>query len=127
MATSPRPLAGDALLVAVSEAMVQLHRRYYHRSPGSAKTQMMGHDLLACVLGGVYTDVEKTLIELERAPVVKDNRNAFQTAMEDRFIAAVEVLSGRSVAHFISSHNVGPDLEIELFFLADTGEDVACC
>jgi hypothetical protein len=38
--------------------------------------------------------------------------------MEDRFIAAVEGLSGRRVVQFISSHNVGPDLEIELFFLA---------
>ena len=56
---------------------------------------------------------------LERAPMVTDNRNAFQAAMQDRFIAAVEQLSGRRVVHFISSHNVGPDLEVELFFLAD--------
>jgi uncharacterized protein YbcI len=83
-----------------------------------ANTRMMGDDLLACVLGGVYTDVEKTLIELERAPMVAENRNVFQSAMEDRFIAAVEGLSGRRVVQFISSHNVGPDLEIELFFLA---------
>ena len=119
MATRPNPLEGDALLAAVTEAMVALHERYYHRPPGSAKTRMMGEDLLACVLGGVYTDVEKTLIELERAPLVTDNRNAFQTAMQDRFIAAVEELTGRDVVHFISSHNVGPDLEVELFFLAD--------
>ena len=31
----------------------------------------MGDDLLACVLGGVYTDVEKTLIELERGAIVR--------------------------------------------------------
>ena len=119
MATPPNPLDGDALLTAVNAAMIGLHERYYHRPPGSAKTRMMGDDLLACVLGGVYTDVEKTLIELERAPMVTDNRNAFQSAMQDRFIAAVESLSGRRVVHFISSHNVGPDLEVELFFLAD--------
>ena len=119
MAIPPSPLEGDALLAAVSGAMVELHERYYHRPPGTAKTRMMGDDLLACILGGVYTDVEKTLIELERAPIVTDNRNAFQIAMEDRFIAVVEGLSGRRVAHFISSHNVGPDLEVELFFLAD--------
>lgn len=118
MANPPNPLEGDALLVAVTDAMVALHERYYHRPPGMANTRMMGDDLLACVLGGVYTDVEKTLIELERAPMVAENRNAFQAAMEDRFIAAVEGLSGRRVVQFISSHNVGPDLEIELFFLA---------
>jgi uncharacterized protein YbcI len=117
MATPDGPLDGDALLIAVTEAMVALHERYYHRPPGSAKTQMMGEDLLACVLGGVYTDVEKTLIELQRAPLVTDNRNAFQAAMQDRFIAVVEELSGRRVVHFVSSHNIGPDLEIELFFL----------
>jgi hypothetical protein len=112
-------LHGEALLAAVSDAMVLLHERYYHRPPGSVRSRMMGDDLLACVLGSVYTDVEKTLIELQRAPVVTDNRNAFQHAMGDRFIAAVETLSGREVLQFISSHNVGPDLEIELFFLAD--------
>jgi uncharacterized protein YbcI len=119
MATSEGPLEGDALLAAVTTAMVALHERYYHRPPGTAKSRMMGADLLACVLGGVYTDVEKTLIELERAPTVESNRNAFQTAMQDRFIAAVERLSGRRVLQFISTHNVGPDLEVELFFLAD--------
>jgi uncharacterized protein YbcI len=119
MATPNAPLEADALMAAVTHAMVALHQRYYHRPPGSARTRMMGDDLLACVLGGVYTDVEKTLIELERAPVVRDNRNAFQTAMEHRFIETVEELTGRRVLHFISSHHVGPDLEIELFFLAD--------
>lgn len=129
MAIPEGPLQGDALLSAVTEAMVGLHERYYHRPPGTAKCQMMGDDLLACVLGSVYTDVEKTLIELERAPVVQDNRNAFQRAMEERFITVIETLSGRSVVTFISSHNVGPDLEVELFFLADplegAGDDQA--
>ena len=119
MATSEAPLDGDALLSAVTAAMVGLHERYYHRRPVTANSRMMGDDLLACVLSSVYTDVEKTLIELQRAPMVEDNRNAFQSAMEERFVAVVESLSGRRVAQFISSHNVGPDLEIELFFFAD--------
>ena len=109
---------GQEVLDAVTAAMIAHHERYFQRRPVTAKTQLLGDDLLACVLGGVYTDVEKTLIELERAPMVAENRNAFQAAMEDRFIAAVEGLSGRRVVQFISSHNVGPDLEIELFFLA---------
>ena len=119
MAPPSNRLEGDALFTAVTDAMIALHERYYHRPPASAKTRMMGEDLLACVLGGVYTDVEKTLIELERAPMVTDNRNAFQAAMQDRFIATIEQLCGRRVVKFISSHNVGPDLEVELFFLVD--------
>jgi uncharacterized protein YbcI len=114
-------LSGDELLFAVTEAMVVLHRRYYHRTPVSAKTQMLGDDLLACVLGGVYTDVEKTMIELERGTVVQETRSAFQNAMQRKFIEKVEGLSGRTVLAFISNQHVGPDIEIELFMLADPG------
>ena len=112
------PLVGEELLTAVTEAMVALHQRYHARTPVTAKTLLLGGDLLACVLGGVYTDVEKTLIELQRTGIVQEARSAFQHAMQDRFVAAVEALSGRTVLTFISNHHVGPDLEIELFLLA---------
>jgi uncharacterized protein YbcI len=111
------PLTGDALLVAVTDSMVAMHKRYYHRAPVTAKTQLLGGDLLACVLGGIYTDVEKTMIELQRTTMVQETRSAFQTAMQHKFIAAVERLSGRDVLAFISNHHVGPDMEIELFML----------
>ena len=79
---------------------------------------MLGDDLPACVLGGVYTDVEQTMIELERSTVVQETRSAFQNAMQRRFIDRVEHLSGRDVLAFISNHHIGPDIEIELFMLA---------
>ena len=110
-------LSGDALLVAVTDAMVTLHKRYHHRAPVTARTQLLGGDLIACVMGGVYTDVEKTMIELEHASIVQETRSAFQSAMQHKFIAAVERLSGRDVLAFISNHHVGPDIEIELFML----------
>jgi uncharacterized protein YbcI len=111
------PLAGDELLVGVTAAMVALHERYHHRIPVTAKTLLLGDELLVCVLGGVYTDVEKTMIELQRMTVVQETRSAFQNAMQHKFIAAVERLSGRDVVAFISKHHVGPDLEVELFML----------
>ena len=119
------PLTGEALLVAVTNAMVALHQHYHHRAPVTAKTTLLGGDLLACVLGGVYTDVEKTMIELERTTIVQETRSAFQNAMQHKFIAAVERLSGRGVLAFISNHHVGPDMEIELFLLhPESGETV---
>ena len=118
MSSTDVPLQGDALLTAVTEAMVVLHERYYHRSPLTAKTQMLGDDLLACVLGGVYTDVEKTMIEMQKSTIVAETRSEFQNAMQDKFIDKVEVLSGRRVLAFISNSHVGPDMEIELFMLA---------
>ena len=114
------PLYGDALLEAVTDAMVGLHERYHHRKPATAKTQLLGDDLLICMLGGVYTDVEKTMIELQKSVIVQETRSDFQTAMQHRFIEEVERLSGRQVLAFMSNSHVGPDLEMELFMLAPT-------
>ena len=114
------PLRGDELLAAVTDALVALHERYYHRAPVSAKTQMLGEDLLACVMGGVYTEVEKTMIELQRGTLVQETRSAFQQAMQQKFIDEVERLSGREVIAFISNSHVGPDMEIELFMFRDS-------
>ncbi len=124
MSGSDASLRGDELLEAVTDAMVGFHERYYHRRPATAKTQLLGDDLLACVLGGVYTDVEKTMIELQRGTVVQETRSAFQSSMQHRFIATVERLSGRPVTAFISNTHVGPDVEIELFFLASPSGDI---
>lgn len=111
------PLQGDELFDAVTAAMVALHKRYHHREPVTAKTLLLGDDLLACVLGGIYTDVEQTMIELQRTTIVQETRSDFQSAMRHRFIEHVERLSGRRVLAFISNTHVGPDVEIELFML----------
>lgn len=120
MPSQPAPLHGDELLDAVTREMVVLHKRYYQREPVTAKTLLLGDDLLACVLGGIYTDVEKTMIELQRTTIVQETRSDFQVAMRHRFIEQVEWLSGRKVLAFISNTNVGPDIEIELFMLGPT-------
>ena len=117
MSAPKAPLTGDALLTAVTDAMVAFHERYHHRAPVTAKSQLLGDDLLACVLGGIYTDVEKTMIELQRSTIVQETRSEFQIAMQHKFIDAVETLSGRPVLSFISNSHVGPDIEIELFML----------
>jgi uncharacterized protein YbcI len=113
--------SGDEMLAAVTQAMVAFHQRYHHRKPVTAKTLMLGDDLLACVLGGVYTDVEKTMIEIQHKTIVQETRNEFQNAMQDKFISAIERLTGRNVLAFISNHHVGPDIEIELFLLTPSG------
>lgn len=58
--SATQPLAGDPLLQAVTDTMIAFHERYHHRTPRHARSQMMGGDLIACVLDGVYTAVEQT-------------------------------------------------------------------
>jgi uncharacterized protein YbcI len=118
MTAQDLPLTGDDLLAAVTEVMVGFHKRYYHRAPVTAKTLLLGDELLICVLGGIYNDVEMTMIELQRTTIVQETRSAFQSAMQRRFITAIENLSGRQVAAFISNQHIGPDIEVELFMFA---------
>ena len=87
MSAPTPPLTDDEMLAAVTSSMVVLHERYHHRKPVSAKTQLLGGDLLVCVLAGVYTDVEKTLIELQHSTTVQETRSEFQVAMQHKFIA----------------------------------------
>jgi uncharacterized protein YbcI len=122
LAASDGGVPGDRALDEIRDAMVAMHERYHGRSPVAAKSLWMGDDLLVCVLGGVYTDVEKTMIELQRATIVQETRSAFQEAMQQKFIDVVERLSGRRVLAFISNQHVAPDLEVELFVLAPTSE-----
>jgi uncharacterized protein YbcI len=117
MMAATQQFGGDEMLDAVTDAMVALHERYHHRTPVTAKTRLLGDDLLISVLGGVYTDVEKTMIELQRSTIVQETRSTFQIAMQRRFIDAVESITGRGVLAFISNHHVGPDIEVEVFML----------
>jgi uncharacterized protein YbcI len=123
MSSSNTPLRGEPLLAAVTAAMVSLHERYYHRVPVTAKTLLLSDEVLICVLGGIYTDVEKTMIEVQRTTIVQETRSAFQSAMQETFISAVQSLSGRNVLAFISNQHIGPDMEIELFMLEPQDHD----
>ena len=112
------PLTRHDLLAELSEAMAELHERHHGRRPTSAKCTLMGDDLLACVLTGVYTEVEKTMIELGRGAVVTETRSAFYEALRDKLTAEVGRLSRRRVVAFFEAQHIGPDLEILLFLLA---------
>jgi uncharacterized protein YbcI len=110
-------LAGDELFAAVTQSMVAFHQEYHHREPVTAKALFLGDDLLACVLGGVFTEVEKTMVDLQSATILQETRSPFQDAMQHKLIAAVERLSGRGVQAFISNSHFDPEIEIELFML----------
>ena len=118
MPETDRPLpVDDRMLAEVTASMVSFHERYYGRTPAAAQSRMMDGDLLACVFGGLYTDVEKTLIELSSAGLVREGRTAFERAMEPRLVGEVERITGRVVERFISGHHVGPDVGVGLFVL----------
>jgi hypothetical protein len=57
-----------------------------------------------------YSDVEKTMIELQRTTIMLETQSAVHNAMQHKFIVTIEDLSGRDVLAFISNRHVGPDV-----------------
>ena len=111
-------LQGEPLLAALSEAMVAMHERYYGREPATAKSLMMGDDLLACVLGGVYTDVEKTLIRSSKRPRFRRPAAPFRRRCNGNSSRSSSGSAAAGCWRLSPTNIVGPDLEIELFVLS---------
>jgi uncharacterized protein YbcI len=103
-------------LSAISNAVVRLYSEYYGRGPTRAKTYWQD-DLIVCILADTFTTVERTLIDVGRTDQVQQTRLVFQQAMEERFKRAIEEITGRHVAAFLSQTSVEPDVAVEVFVL----------
>jgi uncharacterized protein YbcI len=100
--------------------MVGLHHEFYGRGVTRART-ILQDNYLVCFLEDIYTKAERTLIDAGNFDEVARSRNAFQEAMEPRFKEAVEQLTGRQVAGFLSQVRRDPDLAVEVFWLVPDG------
>lgn len=118
MAGKETPRGGQAL-VELSNAMVALHREYFGRGPGAAKS-FINDEMVVCVLSDIYTAVERTLIGAGQAEHVRRTRGLHQEALEDEYKASVEAIMGRRVEAFLSVVHVDPDVAIEVFLLGDS-------
>ena len=106
--------------LAISNAIVRLHREFYGRGATSART-IIQRDYAVCFLNDIYTPVERTLIEAGDYEQVLQTRFAFQRAMREKFSAAVEDVMGRKVIAFLSQVHFDPDLAAEIFVLEPDG------
>jgi uncharacterized protein YbcI len=113
------------MLVAVTNAIIGLHRNFYGRGATRGRTIMQGN-YLVCFLDDIYTKAERTLIEAGKFSSVHQARHDFQEAMQPRFVDAVEEHTGRRVEAFLSQVGKDPDIAVEAFWLAPDGrEEVA--
>ena len=104
------------LLAAISNTIVGLYKRYYGKGPTKARSYLFD-DMLVCVLRGGLTRAELTLAANGRSESVARQRREFQEAVREEFTGAIEDLVGRRVLAFMSTVNMDPDLEIEIFML----------
>jgi uncharacterized protein YbcI len=107
---------------AISNAMVGLLHRYTGRGPTEARTTL-GDDIIVCVMGATLTKGEQTLAQAGKSDVVLQTRRAFQEAFQADAIAAVQEISHRRVAAFMSTNHIDPDLAVEVFVLEPADQE----
>lgn len=97
-------------MVAVSNALVALHKEQFGRGPTKARSNYAGPDTLVCVLEDALLPAELKLVALGQQSAVRDHRGAFQAATAADFIAAIEQIVYRKVRAFASA--VDPDANV---------------
>ena len=106
---------GD-LLEEITRSIVRLHKAYIGQGPTKARTYFTD-DLVVCVLQGVFTRAERTLLEHGRARGVIDQRDALDETLRQPLSDAVEGLLGRRVVGLTSAVQPDEDLSTLVFLL----------
>jgi uncharacterized protein YbcI len=103
-------------LARISRDIGGLHAAHYGKGPKRTKTHRDG-DVLAVVMRGNLTVVEKTLVEGGRDAEVHALRRAFQDVKGEEMTTIVEEALGRQVETFMSQVSLDPDVNVEIFLL----------
>jgi uncharacterized protein YbcI len=115
------------LLADISRNLVQLYKECYGKGPTKARTYI-SENLVVCLLQGGFLEGERTLRDAGRGDAVSDQREALQDVLRGRFVGAIEELTGRRVATFISGVDLESETNAELFVLEpaeiDTGDEL---
>lgn len=121
---APDTRPSGTMSAAISNAVVGLLHSYTGRGPTRARTTI-GADTIVVTLRDSLTRAERTLADKGQSLEVLAMRRAFQGAMRDDLVAAVERLTGRTVEAFLSDNLHDPDVAVEIFLLhpVDGGGD----
>ena len=116
--TPAESYGGGAQAAAISNALVQLHRRAYGKGPTKAKTYLLDGVVL-CVLEGGALRIEATLRDHGEEEMVHQVRRTFQGALNHEFRDIIESTTGRTVRAFMSQFDPEHNIGVEIFFLND--------
>jgi uncharacterized protein YbcI len=110
------PAGGSSHAAAISNMVVRLMSEYTGRGPTKARAHL-STDLITVVLHDTLTKGERSLARDDRQDLVLTMRFAFQQTMREDLIAGIQDITGRTVAAFMSSNHIDPDMAIESFVL----------
>jgi uncharacterized protein YbcI len=104
------------LAAAITTRVVQVFSDYTGRGPTRGRT-FINENLVSCLLQDTLTKPERSLVAAGEVDTVLEVRRRFQFTMRGDLVAAVEDLTGREVAVFMSENHVDPDVALESFVL----------
>jgi len=107
---------GGKLNAEISRAVVHLLAESTGRGPTHSRTTI-DRDLIVVVVQNTLTPGERYLAGNGRSEQVLDMRAAYQEAMSGACISAIEKLTDRTVAAFMSVNHIDPDVAAEIFIL----------
>jgi uncharacterized protein YbcI len=108
-------------LAEISNAMVKLYKEQFGRGPTKTRTNYAGHDILITTLEDSMTPAERNMVVMGEHQRMRDTRMFFQHATVDKFVEAVERITGRKVRAFVSGIDVEQDISSEVFYLEPRG------
>jgi uncharacterized protein YbcI len=114
--SSPSTSIGDQR-TAISNGIVAFHIEQFGRGPERTRTVIAG-DVVTCVLEGVLTSAESSLMDGGESVAVSGTRTKLQYVGKERFVQIVEDVTGRRVREFISGIDPeGGGTAVEVFVL----------
>jgi uncharacterized protein YbcI len=107
----------SSIAVALSNALVALHKEQFGRGPVNSRTNFAGPDTVVTVFYDALLPAERALTAIGEHLRVQEGRLFFQEATRDRFIATVESIVHRKVLSFHSTCDArtGIVMEIAIF------------
>jgi len=110
-------------LAELSNAMVRLYKEQFGRGPTKTRSNYAGPDILITTLEDSLTPAERNMVRMGEHQRLRDTRMFFQHATVDKFVDAVEGITGREVRGFVSGIDVDQDISSEVFYLEPRGPD----
>ncbi len=103
--------------MALSNALVALHKEQFGRGPTRSRTEFAGPDVTVTILYDALLPAETALVEMGEALRVQESRIFFEEATRSRFIETIERIVSRKVRSFHSTCDARSGVVIELAIL----------
>lgn len=115
-----RPTASPSAsppLSAISDEAAALHYEQFKHGPKAVRSYVTD-DLVVCVLSGILTPVERTLIDAGGSDRVRWRRAVHQVAFEESYAGRIAMIMRRPVSFYLGTVSIETDVAVYVLTIA---------